>query len=136
MLPLPARTEKGCYIIPGIPPGIPPPPPPCSFGSGLSATMASVVRSKLETLAAFWSAVRTTLVGSIMAAGNVLAAQKFMLTPLTSMGMFAGFFVAAVIYRTKPRIHKRLMMVATISMLDAPISRLAFVGDPPHECRI
>ena len=51
------------YIIPGMPP-----PPPGIAGSsffGFSATIASVVSSSDATLAAFWSAVRTTLVGSI-----------------------------------------------------------------------
>jgi len=40
------------YIMPGMPPpGMPPGAP--SFSSGLSATMASVVSSRLATLAAF-----------------------------------------------------------------------------------
>ena len=46
-----------------------PPPPPCGgwscFSSGFSATIASVVSSSAATLAAFWSAERTTLVGSM-----------------------------------------------------------------------
>ena len=38
---------------------------PPDFSSGFSATIASVVSSSEATLAAFWRAVRTTLVGSI-----------------------------------------------------------------------
>ena len=61
--------SPGGYIMPPIPPmppmplmsGMPPPP----FGSGFSAIMASVVSSRPETDAAFCSAVRTTLVGSM-----------------------------------------------------------------------
>ena len=50
-------------------PPIPPPggiagPPAFFFGS--SATIASVVIKRLATEAAFWIAVRTTLVGSMM----------------------------------------------------------------------
>jgi len=63
------RNEQRTYIMPGIPPmppgippGMPPPPPP---SSGVSAIMASVVRSRPETLAAFCNDVRTTLVGSM-----------------------------------------------------------------------
>lgn len=53
-----AGNEKlgGFYIIPGIPPippGIPPGAPPPPFSSGISAIMASVVSSRLATLAAF-----------------------------------------------------------------------------------
>ena len=57
------------YIMPGMPPMPPmsgmPPPPPAPFSSGFSAIMASVVSSSDATLAAFCSAVRTTLVGSM-----------------------------------------------------------------------
>src|ERR1700722_17898866 len=57
------------YIMPpgGIPPGIPP-PAPAPFSSGFSATMHSVVSSRLATDAAFCSALRTTLVGSMIPA--------------------------------------------------------------------
>jgi len=51
--------------IPPIPPPPPAPPPPLAAFSGLLAMMASVVRRREATEAAFWSAVRTTLVGSI-----------------------------------------------------------------------
>src|SRR4029077_15466130 len=54
-------------------PPMPPMPPPggiagADLSSGLSATMASVVSIRLATEAAFCSAVRTTLVGSMMPA--------------------------------------------------------------------
>lgn len=65
-----------------------------------------------------------------IAEGHLEKAQQFMLIPLTDMLMFAGFFIAAVIYRTKPSTHKRLMILATVSLLDAPISRMGFLGDP------
>ena len=56
------------YIIPPIPPMPPIPPisPPAGPSSflGRSAIMHSVVNIRLATEAAFWSAVRVTLVGS------------------------------------------------------------------------
>src|SRR6266851_1078837 len=58
--------DGDCYIMP--PGGIPPIPPPAPFSSGLSATIHSVVSSKLATDAAFWRALRTTLVGSMIPA--------------------------------------------------------------------
>jgi hypothetical protein len=42
----------GCYIIP-LMSGMPPPPPPPPFFSGISATIASVVRMFLAIDAAF-----------------------------------------------------------------------------------
>ena len=50
--------------IPPMPPG-PPPPGASFFSSGMSAIMASVVSSRDAIDAAFWSADRTTFVGSI-----------------------------------------------------------------------
>jgi len=64
-----------------------------------------------------------------IADGHALEARQFMLIPLTNMLLFAGFFGAAVYYRSKPQTHKRLMILATVSMLDAPISRMAFLGE-------
>ena len=52
--------------------GIPPPPPAPSF-SGASATIASVVRMFLAIDAAFWSAERVTIAGSI--AKNILTTE-------------------------------------------------------------
>jgi len=37
---------------------------------------------------------------------------------------FGIFFFAAVIYRKKPNLHKRLMVLATVALLGAPIARL------------
>jgi hypothetical protein len=45
--------------------GMPPPPAPAPFGSGLSATIASVVINRPATDAASSSAVRTTFAGSM-----------------------------------------------------------------------
>ncbi len=65
-----------------------------------------------------------------IAEGHLEKAQQFMLIPLTDMLLFAGFFIAAVTYRKRPKIHKCLMLLATVALLDAPVSRIAFLGDP------
>ncbi len=65
-----------------------------------------------------------------IADGQVEKALPFMLIPLTDLLLFAGFFISAVLFRTKPSTHKRLMMLATVALLDAPISRMGFLGDP------
>jgi hypothetical protein len=67
--PRPGRAWTCPAYIPMSPmSGIPAPPP--FFFSGFSAMSASVVRSNDATLAAFWSAARTTLVGSMTPAST------------------------------------------------------------------
>ncbi len=63
-------------------------------------------------------------------AGHVLKAQQFMLIPLTDIILFSGFFIAAVINRKTPEIHKRLMLIATVALLDTPVSRMKYLGEP------
>jgi hypothetical protein len=63
-------------------------------------------------------------------AGEVEAAQAQLLGPLLDMLVFAPFFAAAIYYRHKPDLHKRLMIVATTSMLIAAASRMQFLGEP------
>ena len=65
-----------------------PPPRPSPFSSGLSATIASVVSSREATLAAFWSAVRTTLVGSMTPALiRSSYSSVWALNPVASLGV-------------------------------------------------
>ena len=64
----PGPELRAPYIMP-LMSGIPPPPPAGSF-SGTSATIASVVRMFLAIDAAFWSAERVTIAGSMMPAAT------------------------------------------------------------------
>ena len=57
------------------------------------------------------------------AAGNEDGAMTFLTTPLLSMVVFGGFVGAAVWYRRRPETHKRLMLLATIGILDAAVAR-------------
>jgi hypothetical protein len=45
--------------------------------------------------------------------------------------LFAGFFATAIANIKKPEIHKRLMLMGTIEMLDAPIARWFLVALAP-----
>ncbi len=63
-------------------------------------------------------------------AGNLEQAQRALLFPLTDMLIFPPFFVAAVIYRRKPELHKRLMIVASTYLLIAAVLRMPILGDP------
>ena len=54
------------------------------------------------------------------------AALSFLTTPLFSMVAFATLVAAAIRLRRDPQTHKRLMLLATISILDAAVARLPF----------
>lgn len=72
-----------------------------------------------------------------VAAGQLAEAQTRLLAPLTDMIVFPLFFGAAVYYRRKPELHKRLMLVATTALLVAAVARMSFLGDPfPREVRL
>lgn len=53
-------------------------------------------------------------------------AAAFMLLPLVDMILFAGFFGAAVAYRRKPEVHKRLILAATVALAFAGAARMSF----------
>jgi hypothetical protein len=60
--------------------------------------------------------------------GNIEAgfgdeARAFMTTPFFSMMVFVALVATAIVYRMHPQTHKRLMLLATINLLDAPIAR-------------
>lgn len=64
-----------------------------------------------------------------LAAGYGDPARAFFVVPVSGISLFAGFFVAAIvsIQRSRPQAHKRLMLLATISLLPAPVGRPFFV---------
>ena len=64
-----SRRGRLGYIIP-LMSGMPPPPPPAPSFSGTSATIASVVRMFLAIDAAFCSAERVTIAGSMTPAAT------------------------------------------------------------------
>lgn len=55
----------------------------------------------------------------------------FLGVPLFDMLVFAILFAAAIRFRTRPETHRRLMLVASLAMLTAAISRIpiAFIHD-------
>jgi hypothetical protein len=54
---------------------------------------------------------------------NADAARKFFLIPVADIIVFAVLVAAAVVYRREPGTHKRLMLLATLAILDAATSR-------------
>jgi len=65
-----------------------------------------------------------------VASGNVTEARIFLAIPIFSMITFLILTAAAVYYRRRPETHKRLMLLATINILDAAVARwpLAFIS--------
>lgn len=64
------------------------------------------------------------------AAGHGSEALSFTWVQVGGMLFFGGAFAAAIANVRTPEVHKRLMLLATISLLDAPIARwvLGFTG--------
>ena len=58
-------------------------------------------------------------------------AAGFLIIPLGDMVLFGGFFIPAVIYRRRPEIHKRLMLLATTALLFAAAGRMSNVISMP-----
>ena len=57
-------------------------------------------------------------------------AAAFLPIPFGDMVLFGSFFAAAVAYRRKPEIHKRLMLLATIAIVFAAAFRLQAAAVP------
>lgn len=53
--------------------------------------------------------------------------RAFFIVPVTTIILFASFFAAAIFNIERPDIHKRLILLATISLLPAAVARLFFV---------
>jgi hypothetical protein len=84
---------------------------------GWATAALAVVMVVVGTTAGIWSMRRQ------IDAGFVQQAQAFLTTPLFSMAAFAALVAAAIRLRRDPQTHKRLMVLATISILDAAVAR-------------
>ena len=82
------------------------------------------------------------IVGVAMPVINVRSGQwpmaqgeQFLAIPLGDMVLFGGFFGAAIAYRSKPEIHKRLIILAAVAVMFAAVGRAltnvaVLLGDP------
>lgn len=55
------------------------------------------------------------------------AARTFLSVPVTGIALFGVFFLAAVACVRSPEWHKRLMLLSTISILDAAVARVMYL---------
>jgi MFS family permease len=63
-----------------------------------------------------------------IAAGYIDESLTFFATPVLSMAVFGFFVGTAIVFRGRPETHKRLMLLATVSILDAAIARWPISG--------
>lgn len=87
---------------------------------GWATAVLALVMVVVGTTAGIWSMRRE------VEAGNVSQALAFLTTPLFSMAVFAVLVAVAITRRRDAQTHKRLMLLATISILDAAVARLPF----------
>jgi hypothetical protein len=59
-------------------------------------------------------------------------AEDLLLAATADMVVFSSFFGAAIVYRRKPQIHKRLMIVAANMLLIAAVARMWFLPPLPQ----
>jgi hypothetical protein len=89
------------------------------------------------TLAATMVVLGLTLAIDAARQGNAplgLSPLSFFIIPFTDMVVFAPLVAAAVYFRGSPETHKRLMLIATLSLLGAPLARITGTpgaGGPP-----
>jgi hypothetical protein len=65
-------------------------------------------------------------------AGQIEDAQKRLFVPLTDIMVFIPFFAAAWIWKNRPELHKRLIIVASTVLLIAAVHRITFLGPRPR----
>jgi hypothetical protein len=63
-----------------------------------------------------------------IAAGHAEAGRAFVIVPLSAIFLFAVFVTAALVNRRRSDWHKRFMLVATASLLNAAIARFFFLA--------
>jgi hypothetical protein len=71
-------------------------------------------------------AVANDVLATRLAAGYGDAARAFHIASISMITLFGGFVFAAILCVSRPETHKRLMLLATVSMLAPAIARLLF----------
>jgi hypothetical protein len=62
----------------------------------------------------------------VLVIGLAVSFAAPVLLPLVDMVLFAGFFGAAIAYRSAPETHKRLILAATVALAFAAVARMSF----------
>lgn len=62
-----------------------------------------------------------------LAAGYGDRSRAFLILPVSAITLFAGFFISAIANIKRPEAHKRLVLLATVSLLQAAMGRVFFL---------
>lgn len=87
--------------------------------------LAGIALASAMVVVGITAAIYSMKVG--LAAGYGDKSRGFLLVPITAIGLFAGFFVAAIANINRSEVHKRLILLATFSLLQAAMARVFFV---------
>lgn len=68
--------------------------------------------------------------GTRLATEEVFRAQRWLFGGQRDLVLFVPFLIAGWIYRQKPEIHKRLMILATTILVLPAVGRMSFLGSP------
>ena len=90
------------------------------FAVGYAALMVAVV---LTALAMRFS--------DHMSAGDIREAHRSLVISSVDLLLFSSFLIAAIIFRKKPEIHKRLIIVATVVLMGPAVGRMTFLSAVP-----
>ncbi len=88
--------------------------------------LAGIALATAMVVIGFATAIYSLRTG--LAAGFGDRVRAFFIVPVSTLLLFMGFFVAAISNIRRPEWHKRLMLLATISLLPAAVARWFFVA--------
>jgi hypothetical protein len=107
----------------------------------LAARGKIALHRRVGALGIYYAAVAWVIgviVSFVAPAAHVRAAEwtleqavTFLPIPLGDMVLFGGFFGAAVAYRSRPEVHKRLVLLAFVAIMFAGVGRLEYVLNSP-----
>jgi len=89
--------------------------------------LAAISLATAMVAVGFAAAISTAALAQ--AAGFGVQGRAFLIVPVTALGLFAGFFVAAIvsIVRQRHEAHKRFMTLATFALLAPVLARIIFL---------
>jgi FtsH-binding integral membrane protein len=90
------------------------------FGAGLATVMVSLGVTTAIIMARF---------DTVQLHQNQSNAYAFLSIPFYDMIAFGVLIALAIVWRTKPELHRRLIFIATCGLMDAPVARFDYVFD-------
>ena len=90
------------------------------FGAGLATVMVPLGVTTAIIMARF---------DTVQLHQNAVDAAAFLSVPFYDMIVFGVLIGLAIYWRTKPELHRRLIFIATCSLMDAPFGRFDYIFD-------